>query len=492
VPRLPRLPAVAVLVAFLPALPLAGQVGDPYPVGREVLEELEFPPLLFDPPEAEAREVLGIPVLHLHDPTFPMVDIHVRVKGGFGLFPRDWQAPFTALPALLRSGGTRTLPPDSVNARVEFLALQMSFGAGGGAHSASLNVLTQNLDEALELWVEMLLEPDFHPQQVEVWRGQEEENVRRRMDDPSRLAFTSFNRLVFGDHPIGWEMEPEDLTPEHFSRERLQEAHRRIYCRDHLMVGVSGDAPWQLMRPRLERMLERWPPCPDTLPEAPPPEMFKEPGVYLIPRPLNQTTIVMAHPGGLRQEDSPEFFASRIADYILGGAGFSSRLLSRVRTERGYAYSASSLWTTPADYEGLVGALTQTRSEATIASVQTILEVMEEMRAAPPEEREVSEALSSLVNGFAFNFETPGQVVLRRMTYLALELREDWLERYLEQIQEVTADAVHQVVRKYLRPKDMMILLVGDPENFDLPPESLGPVTVLDVEGGTFPGDPGN
>ena len=108
------------------------------------------------------------------------------------------------------------------------------------------------------------------------------------------------------------------------------------------------------------------------------PEVRSEGGVFLIPRELGQSTVVMAQRGGISQEESPEYFASRIGNSILGGSGFTSRILTRVRTEKGYAYSASSLWTTPDRYEGIVGAVTQTKSESTIAATQLILEIMEE------------------------------------------------------------------------------------------------------------------
>jgi zinc protease len=348
---------------------------------------------------------------------------------------------------------------------------------------ASMNVLTPVLDEALSLWSDILRGPRFDSVQIEVWRGRELESVVRRLDDPRRLAFSEFNRLMYGDHPTGWEMEAADLDPEDLRPELLRAIHREVFCLDNLVLGVTGDVGWDEARGRLEDFLEGWLPCPGPLPEPPQPRIRREPGVYLIPRDLSQSTVVMAHATEVRRGATEEYFASRIGNAILGNSGFSSRLLSRVRTEAGYAYSASSLWTTPRRAPGLVGAITQTRSETTVAAVRLILETIGEMTEAPPSPEEVALAVDQTVNGFVFNFENPSQVVSRQMLYLAQELPRDWLERYVDGIQAVGPEDVGDVFARHVRPEDMIILVVGQPEGFDEGLEVLGDVRIWEVSG---------
>jgi zinc protease len=198
-----------------------------------------------------------------------------------------------------------------------------------------------------------------------------------------------------------------------------------------------------------------------------------------VPKELEQSVVVMAHPSSVREEDDAEYYAALIGNSILGAGGFSSRILSRVRTEEGYAYSASSLWTTPRRWDGLVGAVTQTRPETAAEAARLILEILEEAREKPPSEEEVGTAVDRIVNGFVFNFERPAQIVSRRMYGVTRDLPPDWLERYLEGIQAVTPGSVHRVYREQLRPEDMSILVVGDPARMEL--EALGEVTVLET-----------
>jgi len=461
----------------------------PPPIGREAALALEYPPLAFEPPTARLEHVgPGVPVLFVEDHSLPLVDVFARFEGGYGLFGRERYAAATALPGLLRNGGTTTLAPDSVDRLLETYAAQANFGSGGESAFAGLKSLRSTLDESMAVWTDMLRNPRFDSAQVEVWRGQEMDRVIRRKDDPRLLAYSEFNRLMYGDHPTGWEMGPGDLVPEALANGVFHQIHREIFCPEHLVLGVTGDLTWEEARTRLETMLAGWPPCRGELPRPPMPQIRHDPGVYLIPRELEQSTIVMAHATEVRQGNTPEYFSSRIGHAILGNSGFSSRLVSRVRTERGYAYSASSLWTTPLKAPGLVGAVTQTRGETTISAIQLILEIMEEMRTTPPTEVEVRLAVDQAVNGFVFNFQDPAQVVSRQMLYLTRDMGADWLERYLEGIQDVLPSDVRDVFADHVRPEEMTILILGDPDTFELPPEVLGEVRIWEVEGVTDSG----
>ena len=459
----------------------AAQAAQQLPAGREAVEALSFEPLEFEPPVPERRTVSGVRTLLLEDRTLPLVTVFARFRGGYGLFDREDYAAAMGMPELLRYGGTTALAPDSVDEVLEFHAIQTSFGSGGGSISSTLNTLTEHLGVAVDLWGEMLLRPGFDEQQIEVWRGRQLDNVTRLRDDPARLAFSTFNRLLYGDHPVGWEMEEADFGPERVTPARFEEIHRRIVCRDNLLLGVTGDIAWHEAEPLLSRLVASVPECAEPLPEPPVPDIRREPGVFLLERDLEQAVIVMAHPAAVRLADDPDFFAATIANSILGAGGFSSRILARVRTEEGYAYSASSVWTMPRRAEGILGAITRTSPRNTVPAIEAILETMAELRDEAPSEGEVRTAVDRIVNGFVFNFDSPAQIVARTMYYLALDLPEDWLERYLDGVQDVSPPDIRETLARHLHPERMTILVVGDPDRIGLAAlQSLGPVTVLD------------
>jgi len=470
---------------------------DPRPVGREAIEALRFAPLVFEPPQVSEYEVLGVPVYHLYDPVYPLVDIFVQMRGGSGNFTREQLGPVSGFTSFIRNGGTLDLAPDSVERRADLLAIQLGFGGGGGSRFADLNSLRATIDDGLELLRDMLLRPGFDAEAVEIWRGQELERIRRREDDPTGLAYEEFNRLMFGDHPVGWVMDESDLAAERFTRDRLEHLHSLLHCRDRLILGVAGDLTWAEAEPKIRAFIEPWPECPEPLTPSPVPDLRVEGGVYILPRDVEQTTIVLAQPGGVRQEDTPDFFASRVANLILGGGGFTSRLMSRLRTERGLTYGVSSLWTTPLRWEGLVGAVTSTQGERTLEALELLVEAFEEFSTTPPDPDEVQRAVDQISNGYVFAFQSPRQIVSRYIGNRAQGLPGNWLERYLEGIQAVGPEDVFRVTSNHIDPAGMTVLLVGDPDRFGPGLEAYGPLYRLSTDGtvepwtGPIPGSPG-
>ncbi len=446
------------------------------PLGREVIESLEFSPLRFDPPQVDTFELSnGIPVFYLYEPSLPVVEVMADFRGGYVDFDRSHYAAATLIGPLMLSGGTEALAPDSVDKVVEYYALSPSFGTAGAVSFSSIGSLRRHFDVALSLWTDMLRRPRLDPERVEVRRLQELESVRRMRDLPNTVAIRAFNQLMYGDHSTGWTLEESDLTPEHVSAERLRRVHREIFCRDNMLLGVAGDITRDELVPKLEAAFGDWPPCPRDLGKPTAPPVRKEGGVLVVHKELEQSTIVMGQAGGIARSDGEPYFTSQIANWILGGGGFSSRLLSRLRTEEGLAYQAYSVWTTGSRTERVFGAFTQTKAETTIAAAERIRETIAAMREAPPAEEEVRLAVDNIANGFVFAFENAGQIVRRQMTYRLGGLPSDWLQRYLDGIQAVTPDAVHEVVRNHLDPDNFSIVIIGDTTRFDAAPSTLGP-----------------
>ncbi len=447
---------------------------------RARIEAMEFPELEFSPPRVRTETVAEVPVFFLEDRSLPLVTVYATFKGGVRRFPRERFAAVSGLPALMRTGGTTDLTPAEVDERIETLALSMSFGQGGGGSSSWVNTLAEHVDEAVTLWSSMLRNPRFDSAEVEIWRGAELERVRRQADDPTSLAFRRFNTIMYGDHPVGWNMEPADLEPADLAPERLRFVHRAVVCPGNMALGVVGDIRWEQAAALIEAMLDGWPPCSGgLLPEEPRPRIRAEPGVFVLHKRTEQSVVVLAHSSSVRRDGTPAYFASRVGHAILGASGLSSRLNQAVRTREGLAYSASSLWTTPRRSDGLVGALTSTKPETTLAAARLLLAVIDSMRASPPPSAEVARQIDEASNGFAFNFRTPSQIVARSLAYRNLGLPADWLETYAEGIRRVTPTAVHKVFRDHVDPARMTILLLGDTTRFDGSASELGPVTVL-------------
>ncbi len=470
-----RIVAVAALAALAGFVP--GEAQEPVRGASDArlddLAQLQLPELDFDPPRPDSGLIRGVPTFVLTDRSLPLVRIYARIRGGYAYLPRSDYGLATALPLILRSSGTAEIPPDSVDALVEALALETTFGTDGTATTSTLDALTTALEPGLELWSRLLTRPRFDAEALETWRLREVSSVRRFPEDPGRLAISRFNRLMYGDHSIGWEMTEADLSPDRVNPETLQELHARTFCRDHLVLGAAGDIDMEQARELLDPLVEAFAPCPETLPRPPAPTVRTTPGVFVIPKASEQSVLILAHTTEVERADGAPYFAAQVANSVLGGGGFSSRLLARVRTEEGLAYGASSFWTTPGRYPGILGVTTRTGAERTLEALEVLRAVMTEVRSEPPSEREVTTSVDRLSSGFVFNFETAGQVVARQMAYREQGLPADWLTTYLAGIQAVDRDGVARVLEDEVRPDDFVILIVGDPERFADPDDVL-------------------
>ena len=457
----------------------AACAGAPHSAERPALQDLEFPPLKFDPPVPEQFELSnGVTVFFLRDPTLSVVDLTVDVRGGYLYLDREWFGAATGLMPLMRRGGTHELAPDSVDALIGFHALGTSTTTSGGRLVLGVTALRRQLDLAIDLWADILLRPRFDSAAVARWRTLELEAVRRVDRFPGSLAVLEFNRLAYGDHPIGWRLHPGDLTPERVNPRRLRSLHSRLVCPERAVIGAAGDVDRETLRAALERALEGWERCGNELTSPPDPVLEADPRVYVLPKPLSQSTIVMGHPGGVRVAATEEYYASRLANWLIGGSGFSSRLTNRLRTEQGLAYSVASVWGASQDHERIFGVITHTRGESTVEVVREVRETLESVRSEPPGAEEVAGAREAIVNGFVFGFSDAAQIVSRQVAYHITGFPSDWLERYVEGIRGVDSVAVAGVIRDNVHPSRLRILIVGDTTRFDA--SRLGPVTVLE------------
>jgi zinc protease len=405
------------------------------------------------------------------------VDVFITMRGGYVYEGRAFYAASSALLPLMRNGGTTGLTADSVDALIDFHALGVSTSTDGSRMSFGISALSRQLDLALGLWSDILLRPRFDPEATERWRLRELEAVRRRSDFPGSLAVVEFNRIFFGDHPNGWIMDESDLTPERLSPQRLRGLHGRVVCPDRAVIGAAGDVSRERLRRALEDAFAGWEPCDAELEGPAPPTLLPDPRVYVIHRSSPQSTVVVGQPGGILMGESEDYFASRVANWVIGGSGFTSRLVNRLRTEEGLAYSAASIWGAARRYERIFGAITHTKTESTVPAARAMLETLEGSRDDPPTDEEIQLARNAIVNGFVFGFESPIQVVARQVTFEIDDLPRDWLTRYLDGVRDVDSAAVTAVIRKAVQPGEFTVLIVGDTTAFD--PGELGTVVPL-------------
>ena len=407
----------------------------------------------------------GMVVYIAEDRALPLVNISLSLRVGSWLDPagKDGLAGFTG--AQMRRGGTKRLTAEELDERLEFLAAQASTGIGPTAGSASLNCLSDNLDEALSLFVEMLREPRFQEDRLALAREQALQEMKRRNDDSADIEAREWGILLYGEgfftNRFTTEASVKGLT-----RDDLLAFHRRYVHPSTMIAAVSGSFSRTDMIRKLEAAFAGWPSPKVAVPPIPATISPAAPGVYRVEKDVNQGRVSIGLPTVKR--DHPDVYALEVMNEILGGSGFTSRITKTVRSDEGLAYSAGSGLSPGAFYPGRFRAGFQSKSRSVPYATSLVMEEIRKIREGTVTAEELDTIKNSLVQTFPSSFASKAQS-------MAIFASDDYTRRdpsywatYRDRIQAVTAADVQRVAREHLVPEKMVVLVVGKQAEIDL------------------------
>lgn len=463
----------------LAALPAAAQEPDT----RAALQALDFPPQRFTPPRPKrVRLSNGIPVYLLEDHSLPLLRVQLVSKVGAANVPDSLWAVAQQAGNLLRTGGTTRFSPDSIDKVAAFYAVGFGFLVGPEKSRAMAAGLSRHRDRMLDLLFDAMLHPRNDSSRVRLAATQVDEAWRRRNDEPDAVLGRALGQVMYGDHPLGRKLAtPDELAS--FTPARFRWVQERVFCPQQVIFGISGDFDERELLQKLEQHVRGWPACKAGLRATPPVRYAEGPRVVLVEKDVNQSNIVLAHRGGVHEANTPDYFAAQVANFLLGGgAGFSARLLQRVRSDSGFAYSVRSQWAAEPKREGLFSASAQVRAEKTVAALGLMRRTIGSLAVEPASESDVKLAQDNAANAFVFQFEDPTEIVRQQLAYAADGLPPNWFDVYLRGIQAVTPEQVRQAAQRYLHPDQLVTLVVGQTATFGGSLDEFGPVTALPVD----------
>ena len=452
------------------ALALALAVGATSAPAQEIPahpDELTFEPIAFEPPSAaEHRHVLknGMLVFIAEDKALPLVNVALTLRVGSWLDPegKEGLASFTG--SQMRRGGTKSLTAEELDERLDFLATQMSSGIGGTSGGASLNCLTDNLDESLALFVQMLREPRFQEDRLDLAREQALQAMKKRNDDSGDIEAREWNVLLNGEDHFTNRFTTE-ASLRALTRDDLVAFHRQHVHPGAMIAAVSGSFETGDMLRLLEEAFADWPgtpvevpPIPDTIDPVPP-------GLYRIEKDVNQGRVSIGLPGVMR--DHPDVYALELMVDILGGSGFTSRITTTVRSNEGLAYDARAAMSFGVWYPGRFRAMFQSKSPTVAWASELVLEEIRKIRDEGVTADELATAQSSLIETFpsSFNSKARSMAIFASDEYTGQD--PDYWVKYRDRIRAVTAEDVQRVAREHLLPEKMIILAVGNQADID-------------------------
>ncbi len=428
-------------------------------------ETLHFAPLRFETPRArDYKAKLRNGVVAFVAPNgpegTPLVRVTVSWRGGSHLDPKGKEGTAALFGSQLTQGGTAKLEAAKLEDRLEALAATLTSSCTETSGSISLQVLDKDVPEGLDLLMQALTEPAFAQDRLDLAKRQARQRVSRRNDDVTSIAAYQMKYLLFGE---GHFASADDTTAslEAVTRDDLVAFHARLLHPGNLFVAASGALDRKAMLDALNRTVGaiKAGPAARVSPPVPAPGFVRTPGLYVTDKDAPQAMILWAFPG-IRRTD-PDWHAAFVTNQILGGRGFTSRLMKKIRSDEGLTYGVYSSLEPGTYWRGDVTGRLQTKNRSVAYALRLVLDEARKLKDEAVSEDELSVNEDGIVEAFPSQWGSR-QAIANRFADEAREgWPEDWWASYREKIQAVTAADVQRMARKLLDTEKIVILAVG-------------------------------
>jgi zinc protease len=400
----------------------------------------------------------GITAWLIEDHSNPLISLSFGFKGGASEDPVGKEGLATFVSGLLDEGAGDTVSADFQKTLADH-GIDFGFDANLDSFTGGVRFLTDDKDLASGLLGLALTKPRFDAEPVARMRGQFVSQAADALKDPEQVAQQSFGALVFPGHPYARDSNGTVAALQAITVDDLKAFVAHTFAKDRLYVAVVGDVTPDQMKPLLDKAFAALPDKSPaiTVPEA---KVDDQGGLAVIERDLPQSILLFGSPGVKRSD--PDFFAAYLANYTLGGGGFSSRLMNEVREKRGLAYGIDTDLVT-LDHAGAIWGSAQTVNDKAAQVIDLTRQEWAKMQADGPTQVELDAAKTYLLGTYAQNFTTTRSAARTLLGIQMQHLGIDYVTRRDQEIQAVTLDQVKAAAKKLFDPAKLVILAVGKP-----------------------------
>ena len=403
----------------------------------------------------------GIEAYLLSEPSIPFLSLALQFRGGSALDPAGKEGLAYMVSGLLDEGAGE-LDSQAFRTELEDRAIRLAFDVGRDQFTGELKTLTVHRERAFELLRLALTAPRFDAEPVERIRSQIQANLRRRAEDPDYLAGLTWFATAFPGHPYGRPVQGTVESVATIGGADLRGFVRARLARDNLVIGVAGDVTAAELAPLLDLAFGDLPAtsAPFELAQTAP----KGGDTVILHRDVPQSQVLFGEPGIARSD--PDFYAAYVANHILGGGGFTSRLTEEVREKRGLAYSVySHLY--PLEFATLwLGGL-GTANAAVGQALQVTRQQIAELAAGTIEQAELDDAKTYLTGSFPLRLTSNDSIAGTLVAMQVDKLGIDYLDKRNGYIEAVTLADVRRVAARLYDPDHLLVVVVGEPQGLE-------------------------
>jgi zinc protease len=426
----------------------------------------------------------GLKVIVIEQPSLPIVQFSLRVRAGAIHEPTDRTglATFTAI--MLRQGTTNRTA-DQISEAIDFVGGSLGASADVERTDVTARVLKKDFQVGLDLLADIVQNPNFPEKEMEIVRNQLLASVRGMRDDPSELASAHLDFALFGTiHPLGRSMSEQSVNA--ITRDDLVTFHGIYYRPNNAVLAVAGDVKADEVIAAVKKAFGSW--QKGDIPPAPLPEPVKLQGykVRFVHKPgQTQTHIEIGH-FGLAVTD-PDYIPTVLANYVLGGGAFSSRLLQIIRSKAGKTYSIFSYFPSYS-FPGYFRISTFTRNDQAFETLQLVLDEFKKFKENGITQEELQAAQDNIAGSYILRLETLSGLTTTILNNDFYGFSMDRSRNWRKLVRSVTLEQANKAIKDRFDPENLAIVLLSDVKILEgrtellpgLPIESVGVVDWLE------------
>lgn len=399
----------------------------------------------------------GLAVLAASDESLPLIRVAITMNMGAVNDPADkvGLADYTAM--MLRQG-VKGMSAEKISEVLDEAALQLNISPGYELSTLSCSGRSNKLDLCLSILAKLVTQPSFPKKEMPQIAKQLEADVRSTLDNPPSLAAKHFYNLLYGDnHPLGRPMTLASIKA--ITQKDLKTFFKRYYNPKHAILSLAGklDANYETL---IKKHFKRWKARPSKRVKTPPLKRIgKGMRVLLVDKPdLTQSSFMLGHEG-VRLRD-PNRDALRIANYVLGGGGFSSRLMKRVRSEGGKTYGIGSAFYSHED-DGLFRITSSTRNEELVNTLKLVQDELSKFISHPPTQEEINRTLGKVSGGYTIRYKTIASLVNALAETELRKLGDRYVSELPLRLSKLTKNDIAEASRAFIHPDNLLVTVVG-------------------------------
>ena len=397
--------------------------------------------------------------------SLPMVDIEVSIDAGDRYDPAG-KSGLADLVAGLMTYGARgdkgLLSEAQIADEIADLGANIGFSVSGERATLRIRSLSRKdlRDRAVQLAAAMLSAPSYDANIVAREKQRTITSLLEAETKPEYVLERRFKSMVYGNYPLA--QSPSVKSVSAITPADLAQFHKRFYRSDRMIVSIVGDVDQAQAKEIVQNLLKKIPQAGPNIPtlaqlQRSPVEPLSQREVF-IPFDSQQAHIAMGMTAVTR--NNPDYFPLLVGNYILGGGGFVSRLMSEVREKRGLAYSVFSYFS-PGKDAGIFQAGLQTKSDQGALALEVMSQTIANFIANGPTVSELLAAKANLVNGYPLRIDNNRKLLDNVSSIVWNDLPLNTMEIWTQQVEAVTLDQVTAAFHKYLAMDRMKIVVLG-------------------------------